>query len=88
MNGDYQSADEMKKDMLDAGQKAAQRKQPIKASPQPAHDKDSKNRAKENNEEAIYPKQKPAKSGGLFETTLIVISVLALYFAYIIFFLI
>ncbi|MBD5024805.1 protein kinase family protein, partial [Xanthomonas citri pv. citri] len=36
LNGDYQSADEMKKDMLDAGQKAAQRKQPIKASPQPA----------------------------------------------------
>ncbi|MCI4140261.1 protein kinase family protein, partial [Bacillus vallismortis] len=34
------------------------------------------------------PKQKAAKSGGLFETTLIVISVLALYFAYIIFVLI
>ncbi|CAI6227718.1 serine/threonine protein kinase PrkT [Bacillus subtilis] len=89
LNGDYQSADEMKKDMLDAGQKASQRKQPIKASPQPAtRQRQQIPRQGKITKTRYTPKQKPAKSGGLFETTLIVISVLALYFAYIIFFLI
>ncbi|MCY9034936.1 protein kinase family protein, partial [Bacillus inaquosorum] len=68
---------------------AAQRKQAAKAPPQPAtRQRQQKPRQGKVTKTRYTPKQKAAKSGGLFETTLIVISVLALYFAYIIFFLI
>jgi serine/threonine-protein kinase len=91
LNGHYDSADEMKREMLAAGQKAVQRKQAGK-NPTPTQ---SISRQRQQNmrqgkvtQTRYAPKKKGSKSGGLFETALIVISVLALYFAYIIFFLI
>lgn len=91
LNGHYDSADEMKREMLAAGQKAAQRKQAGKTptSAQSISRQRQQNMRQGKVTQTRYaPKKKGAKSGGLFETALIVISVLALYFAYIIFFLI
>ncbi|UYO32171.1 serine/threonine-protein kinase [Bacillus halotolerans] len=91
LNGHYDSAYEMKREMLAAGQKAAQRKQAGKTptSAQSISRQRQQNMRQGKVTQTRYaPKKKGAKSGGLFETALIVISVLALYFAYIIFFLI
>ncbi|XBP67137.1 protein kinase family protein [Bacillus velezensis] len=84
LNGQYPSAEAMKHDILTAGQSAGSKRKAA-AKPKPPQ---SKPRQGTVSQTRYKPKQKPAKHNGLFETTLILISVLALYFAYIVFFLI
>lgn len=84
LNGQYPSAEAMKHDILTAGQCIGSKRKDA-AKPKPPQ---AKPRQGTVSQTRYKPKQKPAKNNGLFETTLILISVLALYFAYIVFFLI
>ncbi|MGY3839440.1 serine/threonine protein kinase [Bacillus atrophaeus] len=89
LNGDYQSADAMKNDLLAAGRQNERRKAPAPTSSQASSGtQQPKPRQGKVTQTRYKAKKKAVKSSGLFETTLIVISVLALYFAYIVLFLI
>ncbi|WP_172299257.1 DotU family type IV/VI secretion system protein [Bacillus sp. WMMC1349] len=79
--GNYKTADEMKFDLLETGRSAIKQRHVRHSQPSPSR------LAKHKRKTVPLQRSKThQKSGGVFETVIIVVSVLALYFAYIVLF--